>query len=327
MVVPLSSPRYKGELHRYIFRVADCGKLEGIHYGAKIRTQSYDALTLKNTIQLGSCVDYDTSASLSLDNILLEYSENGKGDFRHSPIELIMPDGSYVSDFVYHSHKISDEAYSSKTLPTAYGKAQTLTVTLADKKFVNIHLDLNYTIFEECDVIVRNAVLVNNSSHKVTIKKFMSFSLDLPSTYYDIVTLSGSWIKEAHAHSTPVSQGIYVNSSTVGASSNRNNPAFMLVGKGAGYSHGNIYGFNLIYSGNHYSAIEGSPAGTTRVMSGINPHCFNWVLSHNESFETPQAVMTYSNRRVSLCCEFRLASRICAGYDGKVPSGSALYVR
>ena len=85
----------------YIFKIADCGKLENIHYGSYVKNQSYDALALKNTIQLGSCVDYDTSASYSLDNVLLEFSENGKGDFRHSPIELIMPDGTYVSDFVY----------------------------------------------------------------------------------------------------------------------------------------------------------------------------------------------------------------------------------
>lgn len=278
----------------YIFKIADCGKLESIHYGSFVRKQSYDALALKNTIQLGSSVDYDTSASYSLDNVLLEYSENGKGDYRHTPIELIMPDGTYVSDFVYHSHEISNEAYKSSSLPTAYGKAQALTVTLADKKFNNIQLRLTYTVFEECDVITRNVTLVNNGSQNVTINKLMSFSLDLPSTYFNIVTLNGSWIKEAHAHSTPVSEGIYVNSSTVGASSNRHNPAFMLVGKGADYNRGNVYGFNLIYSGNHYSAIEGSPAGTTRVMSGINPHCFNWVIGPRESFETPQAIMTYS---------------------------------
>ena len=283
----------------YIFKIADCGKLESIHYGSFVRKQSYDALALKNTIQLGSSVDYDTSASYSLDNVLLEYSENGKGDYRHTPIELIMPDGTYVSDFVYHSHEISNEAYKSSSLPTAYGKAQNLTVTLADKKFNNIQLKLTYTVFEECDIITRNVTLVNNGSQNVTINKLMSFSLDLPSTYFDIVTLSGSWIKEAHAHATPVSEGIYVNSSTVGASSNRHNPAFMLVGKGADYDRGNVYGFNLVYSGNHYSAIEGSPAGTTRVMSGINPHCFNWVIGPRESFETPQAIMTYSAKGIN----------------------------
>lgn len=283
----------------YIFRVAPNGKLESIHYGPYLRKQSYDSIMLKNTIMLGSSVEYDTSSFVSLDNVLLEYSENGKGDFRHSPIELVMPDGTYVSDFVYHSHLISDSAYSSSSLPTAYGKAQTLTVILADKKYQNIHLRLSYTVFEDADVIVRNAVLINNSSQSVTVNKLMSFSLDLPSTYFDIVTLNGSWIKEAHVHRTPVSEGIYVNSSTVGASSNRHNPAFMLVGKGADLDRGNVYGFNLIYSGNHYSAVEGSPSGTTRVMSGINPHCFNWVLDPKQSFEAPQAVLTYSSKGIN----------------------------
>lgn len=283
----------------YIFRIADCGKLESIHYGARLKDQSYDALVLKNTITTGSCVDYDTNAPIALDNLLLEYSENGKGDFRHSPIELVMPDGTYVSDFVYHSHTITNAPYESKSLPCAYGKAKTLTVILTDKKFNNIQLKLSYTVFEESDVIVRNTVIVNNSSYPIRVKKLMSFSLDLPSSYYDIVTLNGSWIKEAHAQKTSVCEGIYVNSSTVGASSNRHNPAFMLIGKNAGNSHGNVYGFNLIYSGNHYSAIEGSPFGTTRVMSGINPHCFDWVLNSRESFETPQAIMTYSNRGIN----------------------------
>ena len=278
----------------YIFKITDYGKLESIHYGSKIKNQSFDALLLKNTINLGACVDYSQSVSLSLDNVLLEFSENGKGDFRHSPIEIIMPDGTYVSDFIYESHEIVDKPYSSATLPTAYGKAQCLIITLTDRKYANVHLKLSYTVFEDCDVIVRNSTILNNGEKDIKINKLMSFSLDLPSSYFDIVTLSGSWNKEAHVHSIPVSECIFVNSSTVGASSNRHNPAFMLKSKGADYSHGNVYGFNLIYSGNHYSAIEGSPFGTTRVMSGINPHCFNWVLKNRESFEAPQAVLTYS---------------------------------
>ena len=178
----------------YIFRITEYGKLENVHYGAKIRKQSYDALLLKNSVILGCCVDYNASSFLSLDNVLLEYSENGKGDYRHSPIEIIMPDGTYVSDFLYASHEISDKPYNSKSLPTAYGKAQCLTVTLTDKKYANLHLKLSYTVFEDCDVIVRNTVLVNNGVNDVKINKLMSFSLDLPSSYFDIVTLSGSWI-------------------------------------------------------------------------------------------------------------------------------------
>ena len=42
------------------------------------------------------------------------------------------------------------------------------------------------TVFEDCDVIVRNTVLTNKGSEKIVLNKLMSFSLDLPSTYFDI---------------------------------------------------------------------------------------------------------------------------------------------
>ena len=45
----------------YIFKIAENGKLENIHYGPRLRAQSYEALELKNTILLGSCVEYTKS--------------------------------------------------------------------------------------------------------------------------------------------------------------------------------------------------------------------------------------------------------------------------
>ena len=85
-----------------------------------------------------------------------------------------------------------------------------------------------------------------------------------------------------------------MNDSTTGGSSNRHNPAFMLKGKGCNELWGKVYGFNLIYSGNHYSAVEKTNHDTLRVMSGINPHCFLWKLKGGESFATPEAVMSFS---------------------------------
>ncbi|MBQ9746101.1 MAG: alpha-galactosidase, partial [Clostridia bacterium] len=58
--------------------------------------------------------------------------------------------------------------------------------------------------------------------------------------------------------------------------------------------HGEAYVFNLVYSGNQYSAVEMGNHDTLRVMSGISPHCFLWKLKTGESFVTPQAVMSYS---------------------------------
>ncbi|MBQ9780679.1 MAG: alpha-galactosidase [Clostridia bacterium] len=280
----------------YILAITEKGHAEHIYYGQKLPGADADALRLKNTIVLGSTVDYDKETpGYSLETLQQEYSGIGKGDFRHSPMELIMPDGSFVTDFVYQSHTVSDTPYASDCgLPFAMGRGQTLSIDLTDKKYPEITLRLNYTVFEECNVIARNTELINNSAGDVYIRKFMSFMFDILNADYTMLTLDGGWAKEAHIHERPVSYGILVNDSTTGGSSNRHNPAFMLKAKGADETHGEVYGFNLVYSGNHYSAVEKSNHDTLRVMSGISPHCFLWKLRGGQRFITPQAVMSYA---------------------------------
>ncbi|MBO7195797.1 MAG: alpha-galactosidase [Clostridia bacterium] len=277
----------------YAFRINE-GYLEHLYYGRRVDDVDFTAAALKNTIDLGCTVKTEGS-SFFLERNLLEYSGIGRGDYRQSPVELLMPDGTFVCDFVYDSHRIIDDAYSTATLPTAYGDAKTLEITLKDKKFADISLKLNYVVFEECDVICRNVELINNNNSPVYIRKLMSLMLDLAEADYDMLTLDGDWSKEAHEHRRFLACGTLVNESTVGASSNKHNPAFALLERGADESRGKVYGFNLIYSGNHYSAVERSTFDTARVISGINPHCFLWKLFKSESFVTPQAVMTYSS--------------------------------
>ena len=278
----------------YIFAVTDKGHAEHIYYGRRLPQADVEALRLKNTIILGSTVDYDKETTgYSLETLPQEYAGIGKGDFRHAPMELIMPDGSFVTDFVYQSHTVTDLPYTSDCgLPFATGRGQTLSIDLCDKKYPAVTLRLNYTVFEECNVIARNAELINDDGGDVYIRKLMSFMFDMPSADYTMLTLDGGWAKETHIHERPVSYGILVNDSTTGGSSNRHNPAFMLKATGANEEHGEAYGFNLIYSGNHYSAVEMGNHDTLRVMSGINPHCFLWKLHAGERFVTPQAVMS-----------------------------------
>ena len=276
----------------YAFRINE-GYLEHLYYGRRLVDVDFTAAALKNTIDLGSTVKTEGS-KFFLERNLLEYSGIGRGDYRHSPIELLMPDGTFVCDFVYESHRLLDGAYATDSLPTAYGEAKTLEITLKDKKFEDIKLKLNYTVFEDCDVICRNVELINGGEGALYIRKLMSLMLDFAVADYDMLTLDGDWGKEAHEHRRFLECGTLVNESTVGASSNKHNPAFAILEKGTDETRGKAYGFNLIYSGNHYSAVERSTFDTARVVTGINPHCFLWKLSKGESFVTPQAVMTYS---------------------------------
>lgn len=94
------------DLH-YIFRVLPTGQLEHLYFGKKLIDQNFEVLHQKITAGAGSQIEYErNSYKTLLDLTPLEYSGIGKGDFRLSPIEIKMPDGTYVSDFIYHHHKI-----------------------------------------------------------------------------------------------------------------------------------------------------------------------------------------------------------------------------
>lgn len=285
----------------YLFAITAQGHAEHIHYGKRVFADDADALRLKNTIMLGSTVDYGREVGYSLETLPLEYSGIGKGDFRHAPMELIMPDGSFVTDFVYDRHSVTQGAFAPENcdLPFASGNGETLSIVFKDKKYRGVEFILHYTVFEDSNVIARCAELVNGGEGDIFIRKLMSFMMDMPTADYTMLTIDGGWAKEAHIHEREVSYGILVNDSTTGGSSNRHNPAFMLKAKGADEEQGRVYGFNLIYSGNHYSAVEMGNHDTLRVMSGINPHCFLWKLKSGERFTTPQAVMSFSDRGIN----------------------------
>ena len=65
---------------------------------------------------------------------------------------------------------------------------------------------------------------------------------------------------------------------------------------GATEDAGTVYGFNLIYSGNHYAAAQQSLQGLTRVMQGINDSNFSRELPPGACFETPEAVLCHSGK-------------------------------
>ncbi len=301
MIVEQSSIFYmETKSTSYIMRINDFQHLEHVYYGVRIDRGPIDSLIYKQNIQHGSAVLYDAERdpAYSLDNVLLEWSGVGCGDYRQTPAEIKLGDGTFRTDFSYDSHRIVKGCVAPETLPSAYGDsddAETLEVTLKDCGG-GIRLLMYYTVFYETDVMTRRVVLVNDSTSQIVIRRLMSMQLDLENHGDSLVTFDGAWIKETHRHDRKLQYGQFVNSSTTGASSNRHNPGFLLYENNTTESHGNVYGFNLVYSGNHYGLVELSPTDLVRVQLGINPFCFEWPLATGDRFETPEAIMTFSNR-------------------------------
>lgn len=277
----------------YLFRILPTGHLENLHYGEPLDWQDFQGIYMKQNAGAGSSVLYE-EGGYTLDLLPLEYSFNGKGDYREMPLEMKMPDGSYVCDFIYESHEVLKGTLSMEEMPTAHGEeAETLLVRLRDKLHPMV-MTLVYTVFSSCDVITRRAVLENKGDTSVEIIKFMSLQLDLLLSKPEVLTLSGGWINEAQKERHSLPYGSFVVESRTGASSNRYNPGVLLMEGNATEDFGKVYGFNLIYSGNHRSTIEKSRHGLIRVLQGISPHNFCWVLNPGEVFYTPEGVMTVS---------------------------------
>lgn len=280
----------------YCFAVNDTGHLIHLHYGRRVHPD-FDVLCDKSVFAPGNSVVYNQNhKNLSLETALLEISSLGKGDIREPFIEIVHADGSFTSDFKYKDYTITKGKEAFLKLPGSYDEndeVDHLTVILEDAA-ESILLELHYYVYEKCDVITRSARLLNNTESDIVLKRLMSLQLDFDESDFEFTTFNGAWIREMNKNSVRLVPGRHVNSSFTGTSSNRANPFTMLSRMGCTEDAGDVFAFNLIYSGNHYECCDVNSYNMTRFVSGINPQCFSFVIKRDESFEAPEAVMTFS---------------------------------
>lgn len=287
----------------YIFAVTESGHLEHLYYGTKIAVQSAEDCKVfreRREFELGNSIVYSKEhPNILPEDMCLEMSAQGHGDVREPFLELVMPDGSRSSDFLFDNFKIDSGELNLATLPTAYfpdGNGEVLSVVLKDGELT---LELFYRVFYDCDVITRSARLTNNGDENVRLERMLSTQIDIPFSGASVTSFHGAWAREMNKSTLNLTAGKFVVESRTGCSSNRANPFFMVHSPDANETSGSVYGFNLIYSGNHYSAVEVSAYGKTRIVSGIQPEGFSFVLEKGEYFEAPEAVMTFSARGFS----------------------------
>ncbi len=280
----------------YIFRALPSGQLESLYYGRKIKNaDSFEYLYDKHLGGFANSTAYSQNDnSLSLDHIALEYSAYGKGDYRLPAIDILHSDGNFTTDFKFKSYGITKKRPALKGLPSSYGESETLTVVLEDS-VLGAELHLLYTVFEECNVITRSARLINKGEKPLRVKSIMSMQLDIPMSDYVMLTFDGAWTRERYKNEHILNSGVCEIGSITGSSSNRHNPFFAIREKECTQDNGNVYGFNLVYSGNHIARAEVSTHSILRIQNGINPFQFDWKLGKDEFFDTPESVMTFSN--------------------------------
>ena len=231
------------------------------------------------------------------DSFPFEYSNHGIGDYRESAIKILDKNGHSYIKLQYKSHEIYKGKKEIKDLPSTYGNEEectSLEINCIDS-FLNIEVILIYTVFENLDVITRSVKVKNLGEDNIILEKVLSTCVTLEGVDYDMITLNGSWARERHIQRKAIGYGKQGVSSIRGESSHQHNPFIALVDKNATDDYGNVYGFNFVYSGNFIAQAEGCQFDTTRVVMGINPEDFRWILNKNEEFIAPEVVMVYSN--------------------------------
>ncbi|MGM9888183.1 MAG: alpha-galactosidase [Limosilactobacillus sp.] len=279
----------------YVFHVIEDGSLGQLYYGPKIPFK--DDYANLNTREEHDCTNTRTDEDVEFQAELLkqEYAGLGKGDYRYPAFQITYPNGSRTSEFQYRDYELKDGKERLNGLPSTFADnsndSQTLTVKLADG---DLELQLHYTVFADEDVIVRSATFVNHGK-TVFLNRALSAQLDLPDANYDFIQFAGSWARERHLHRSHLRPGTQSISSLRTASSHQENPFFMLARPHTDNNQGAVFGFNFVYSGNFLDSVEVDQFDTTRVLIGINPDEFGWKLNSGDSFQTPEAVFSYTD--------------------------------
>lgn len=235
--------------------------------------------------------------SESVDTLPQELPTYGHGDYRAAALTVGQQDGSRILELCHREHRIAAGKVPIPGLPATYveadEEADTLEIDLADEQ-TGITVTLSYTVFRDFDAIARSMRIRNGGGRPVQLLNVASASVDLPNRAFDLIHLTGSWVRERHVQRQRVVPGRFAAESRRGASSHPQHPFLALLDPHADETSGEVFGFSLVYSGSFSAAVETDTYFCPRVTLGLHPDEFSWQLDPGETFHSPEAVLVHS---------------------------------
>lgn len=279
----------------YWIGIIDEAYVGHIYYGKKIddarcsylmRTEERPFTPTKNEKEKGSFTDV----------FPYEYPAMGGGDFRESCLDVRDFDGFRGCELFYDSYKILEGKPKLPGLPATFctSGGQTLEITCKDPR-IGLTAVLCYSVFDDSDAIIRSVRLENHGKSPLYLEKVLSACLDMDAENYDYLALNGSWARERHIERNPIIHGKQGVSSRRGISSHQEHPFLAVLEHDADQEHGSVYAMHFVYSGNFMAQAERGHFDNLRMVIGIHPENFEWVLEPGKSFTAPEVVCLYSD--------------------------------
>jgi len=283
----------------YAFQITRWGMLAHLYWGKKVRSDALHRLLELRARSTVSPRPDPLEPAFSPDTMPQEYPSYGSGDYRPPAIEVELENGASITNLRFRAYRIVDGKPPLTGLPATYvesdEEAQTLEIELFDD-LIGLTAILSYTVFHNDNAITRSVRLANSGHAPIKLLRALSMSIDLPHHEFDLLHLSGAHLRERAVYRRTLMPGGQGIESRRGVSGHQQNPFISLLTKGTDEDRGEVYAFSLVYSGNFMAHAEVDQFFTTRVSLGIHPFNFGWTLAPGASFQTPEAVLTYTDQ-------------------------------
>ena len=288
----------------YQMKVDDHGVLLHTYYGAPADETDFSYLIGPEDRGFsGQPGDEKKDRTYSMDYYPLEYPVQGNGDFRVKALKAGFEGEVPALDLRFVSYELEKGKYSLPGLPALFeaeaGEVETLKITLKDR-LEEIYVTLFYGVFEKKNVITRAASIENRSGKNVTLKRALSLGLDFREGDMDLIHFYGKHAGERQFERRNLPHGITEISSSRGTSSHHHNPFVILCDKDTTEDFGNAYGVSFIYSGGFKIQMEKDQVDGIRLVCGLDDEEFLWKLAPGETFVTPEAALSYSEKGLTV---------------------------
>ncbi len=193
----------------------------------------------------------------------------------------------------------SSKLVVEKSQLTTTDHLTTLSVWLKDVAHSNLSIKVNYSAYDDCDIIKMNAEYFNNGKKPIVLQKYMSAVMPIQSDNCVLLQLEGTIKDEVNESIIPLPAGQHNISTTTGSRvAHYANASFMLGldGRLEEQSCPVIAG-TVVWMGNSHIEFYNTPAVQgvpTLVMGGINPSASDYTLAGKSSLTTPEMVFTYA---------------------------------
>ena len=289
--------------------------------GAEELLMAYLGAPLDNAAACLYLTDLNEGASFDSLRQALPYAcpTEGRGDYRPSLVCASDGQGQRCTELFYHSHRIEPGKPSLAGLPAAYvekaEEADTLYITLRDG-LTGLCAELRYTLYVRRPAAAVSILYCNGGEKALTLLNAGSACVTLPGRY-DFLHLHGAWAKERSVERISPAALTRSIASARGASGHEHNPFAVLAAPDTTEFSGECLGAALVYSGDFLISADENAYASTRLILGLNPRTFSWRLNPGNQFQSPEALLVYSDRglnAMSQAFHSLIRQRVCRGY-------------